>query len=244
MWQATAYCGLPPVPASLAGRFNPDPILILGLLAISGAHLLWLHRCGKGVAAPLAGWMTVSIALLSPLCALAVALFSARVAQHMILLIIAAPLVASGLPGGHGRGLWPAAMSFMIALWLWHMPAPYDATFHSTPLYWSMHVTLFGSGVWLWRELLAHADDDAINALIAGIATSMQMSLLGALLTLSGHAWFDVHYLATTAWGLTPLADQQLGGALMWVPGCALFFWAALRTMLRVWQATERRMPA
>jgi len=244
MWQAIAYCGLPPIPATLAARFNLDPILIVALAALATAHLLWLRRSERAWAAPLCGWGVAAAALISPLCALSVALFSARIAQHMILLLVAAPLVASGLPGGAGKGLWPAATAFMIALWAWHMPVPYDATFHATPLYWAMHVSLFGSGVWLWRELLGHAAQGAVNALIAGIATSMQMSLLGAVLTLGNHAWFDVHYLTTSAWGLSPLADQQLGGALMWVPGCALFFWTALRSMQRLWQATERRMPA
>ena len=51
------------------------------------------------------------------------------------------------------------------------------------------------------------------------------MGLLGALLTLAPRPLFlAVHSAGVTSpWGLTPLADQQLGGLLMWVPGGLVF---------------------
>lgn len=244
MWQEIAYCGLPPLPGSLLTRFNLDPVLIAALLGVSGLHLAMLHREGKPANRPMLGWAMASAAVITPVCALSVALFSARIAQHMILVLVAAPLVANGFPSSAGRKLWPAAAAFFIVLWAWHMPGPYDATFHSIPLYWAMHVTLFGCAVWLWRELIGHRAGDTGQVLAAGIASSMQMSLLGALLTLGNHAWYAVHYFTTEPWGFSPLQDQQLGGALMWVPGCGLFFWAALRSMHRVWLDIERRQPA
>jgi len=238
MWQAIAYCGTPPVPGALGGRFNLDPVLILALAAIALIHIGWRWRSAGNVAVPLAGWGITAAALISPLCALSVALFSARVAQHMILLLVAAPLVAISLPG-RARGLWPATIVFMIALWFWNMPAPYDATLHSTPLYWAMHLSLFGTGVWLWHALIGHDARDTASALAAGTATSIQMGLLGAVLTLGGHPWFSVHYFTTEAWGLSPLADQQLGGVLMWVPGGVLFLWIAMRSLLLMWRSME-----
>jgi len=164
----------------------------------------------------------------------------------MILLLIAAPLVASGLPGSRSRrqGLWPPVLLFAVALWAWHMPAPYDATLRSTPIYWAMHLTLFGSALWLWRALIDHEALDMPGALAAGLAASAQMGLLGAILTLGNHAWFSVHYLTTQAWGLSPLADQQLGGAIMWVPGFLLFVWIALRSLHRTWRMMESRPAA
>jgi len=241
MWQAIAYCGLPPAPAGLWGRFNLDPVLIVTLGALAVLHFAWCRANGHRGHAPLAGWTIVAACLLSPLCALSVALFASRVAQHMILLLVAAPLIASGLPRPDrgSKGLWPAAAAFFAALWFWHMPASYDATLHSTPLYWVMHVSLFGSGLWLWRELIGHDARDTPNVLAAGIATSVQMGLLGAVLTLGNHAWFAVHYLTTQAWGLSPLEDQQLGGVLMWVPGCLLLLWASLRSFHRAWRVME-----
>jgi putative membrane protein len=119
---------------------------------------------------------------------------------------------------------------FASFLWLWHLPAPYDATLHSDAIYWTMHVTLFGSAVLLWRELLA-LERRPFALVAAGTVASMQMGFLGAVLTLAGRPLFAWHYLTTEAWGFTPLADQQLGGALMWVPGGVLFLWLALRTL-------------
>ena len=241
MWQQLAYCGLPPVPGGLAGRFNLDPVLIVALGALAALQLAWCRANGHRGRAPLVGWAIVAACLLSPLCAMSVALFAARVAQHMILLLVAAPLIASGLPHPDrgSRGVWPAATGFLAALWFWHMPAPYDATLRSTVLYWAMHISLFGTGVWLWHELIGHDARDTANVLAAGLATSIQMGLLGAVLTLGSHAWFSVHYLTTQAWGFTPLQDQQLGGVLMWVPGCLLLLWASLRSFHRAWRAME-----
>ncbi len=243
---AIAYCGTPPVPGALAGRFNLDPVLIACLAVTALGHFGWCRAAGHRGRAALAGWGVAAVALLSPLCALSVALFSARVAQHMILLLVAAPLIATSLPrpAHRGRALWPATVAFMLALWGWHMPRPYDATLSSTPLYWAMHLSLFGTGVWLWRELIGHDARDTASVLAAGIATSVQMGLLGAVLTLGDHAWFSVHFLTTQAWGYTPLADQQLGGVLMWVPGCLLFLWAALRSFHRMWKTMEERQLA
>jgi putative membrane protein len=243
MWQSIAYCGTPPVPGALIGRFNLDPILIASLISIALIHAGWRWRSAQSVGVPLAGWAIATAALISPLCALSVALFSARVGQHMILLLLAAPLVAMALPG-RGRGLWPAAVVFMILLWFWHMPGPYDATLRSTQLYWAMHLSLFGAGVWLWHTLIRHRDRDTPSVLAAGTATSMQMGLLGAVLTLGGHPWFSVHYFSTQAWGLSPLADQQLGGVPMWVPGGVLFLWVAMRSLLVMWRSMEGRQAA
>src|SRR6202034_4417214 len=119
--------------------------------------------------------------------------------------------------------LWSAAGVFMVSLWGWHMPTPYDATFTSSSVYWMMHITLFGSGIMLWRELINHPARSTASALTVGLLTSMQMGLLGAVLALAQHPLFLPHLATTQSWGLTPLQDQQLGGVLMWVPGILLF---------------------
>ena len=120
------------------------------------------------------------------------------------------------------------------------MPAPYDLTFHSTAAYWAMHVTLFGSAIWLWHDILRHDARDTLGVLAAGTFVSIQMGLLGAVLTLSSHAMFAWHYVTTQAWGLTPLADQQLGGTLMWVPGSLFFLASAMRSLLQLRGALDR----
>jgi putative membrane protein len=225
----------------LLGRFNGDPVLIviLGLLATAQIRMIGADRTRRAVAAT--GWLVAAAALISPLCALSVALFSARVGQHMILLLVAAPLIAAGAPVWlvRARLLWPAATAFFLALWFWHMPITYDVTFRSTAAYWAMHASLTGTAVLLWAQLLGHSRAQAVAALAAGTVTSVQMGLLGAILTFSSRAWFAPHYLTVQPWGFTPLSDQQLGGVLMWVPGCALFLLVALRSAHHLWRTLE-----
>jgi putative membrane protein len=240
------YCGTPPVPGELAMRFNLDPILIVALLTLAVWHLHRLAHDSRELRAYAAvGWSVAAAAFISPLCALSVALFSARVGQHMILVLVAAPLIARAWPKvtrapRRRWRLWAAAGAFFIALWFWHMPTPYDATFASTPIYWSMHITLFGSAILLWRELLHHAAGQTAEILAVSSLTSMHMGLLGAILTFAGHPLFFWHLLSMTSrWGLTPLQDQQLGGVFMWVPGIALFLWVAIRSCGRLWNALE-----
>ena len=47
-------------------------------------------------------------------------------------------------------------------------------------------------------------------------------------------AFYAPHALTTMAWGLTPLQDQQLGGSIMWVPGCIVFLVVAMFGLRRV----------
>jgi putative membrane protein len=238
-----AYCGTPPFPGELLHRFNLDPVLITVLALLTLAHCILVTGRRARIYA-LSGWLVAAAAFLSPLCALSVALFSARIAQHMILLLIAAPLIALAWPkplSQHsGLSAWIAAAAFFIALWFWHMPVPYDATFSSSFIYWLMHVTLFGSGIALWRELLHHRRSRTGEILLVSTLSSMQMGLLGALFTLAARPLLLAHLSTTAAWGYTPLQDQQLGGILMWVPGIVLFLWVGLRAIQRLWSTLEQ----
>jgi putative membrane protein len=135
--------------------------------------------------------------------------------------------------------LWSSAAAFFIALWYWHMPGPYDATFTSTFTYWCMHLSLFGTGILLWREILHPPPARIVETFAVGAFTSMQMGFLGAILAFAGRPLFSWHLLTTYSWGLTPLQDQQLGGTLMWVPGVLLFLWAAIRSIDRLWNALD-----
>ncbi len=242
----TPYCGAPPRPDALLQRWNLDPllvtILLLALIAYAACSDLRLGGSGRVPgwrrACFYAGWTLGALALVSPLCPLSVSLFSARVAQHMLLASVVAPLVVLGRPaalmadgiarlarrpaGTTGSRWRPqpllAAAAFTFALWAWHAPQPYTATFQNGAVYWLMHLTLFGSAVWLWSALL-DAPDERLGSFVAASAlTTVQMGLLGAILTFAGRPLYLPHQVTTLAWGLTPLEDQQLGGVVMWVP--------------------------
>lgn len=226
----TPYCGVAPLPGGVA--WNLDPWLAAALLA--GLALAW-PAAGDRRSLVL-GWGVLAGLLLSPLCNLSVALFSARVAQHVVLLTVAAPLLAVAVPLRRGCGpgrLALAAGLFAIVLWVWHLPGPYALTFRSDLGYWAMQASLVGAAAWLWRGLLlgAAARPDAV--LLVGLATAAQMGALGALLTFAPRPLLAPHALSTLPWGLAPLEDQQLGGLLMWVPGGLAFALVALPALAR-----------
>jgi putative membrane protein len=224
------YCGSPPVPGGLT--WNLDPVLFAVLLGLLAALLWSIGPSRRDRAFGLVGWGICVLALMSPLCNLSMALFSARVSQHVIMALVAAPLIAVSLgrPGalrrrlrGAGRAEGMAApLCFAVLLWLWHLPGGYDATLKSDIVYWTMHTTLFFSALWFWRVLMDEETLSAAGAFVTGLATGFQMSILGAVLALNSRALFSVHFTTTQAWGLTPLQDQQLGGMIMWVPAGVL----------------------
>lgn len=257
MTNIVPYCGPAPLPASLWLSWNLDPVLIGSLIAIAALYRIGCARLdrdrdrigGRQTAAFYGGWLITALALTSPLCPLSVSLFAARVGQHMLLALVAAPLaivgrapeaIAAGLGVAVPRGNWgwpapvAAAGSFTVLLWLWHAPAPYAATFSSTPVYWAMHITVFGSALWLWHGLLDNRHASLLARLTSGFASSAQMGFLGALITLASRPVYAPHALTTAAWGLGPLEDQQLGGIIMWVPGCLAFLAFGLLALVPV----------
>jgi putative membrane protein len=214
------YCGEAPIPVNLALRWNLDPLLIAVMLG----GLLALHQCGARKGPVLAAGAVLIVLFVSPLCALASALFSARIAHHVILATVAAPLIALALPrGGRGVAAWTLGHAAMFAVWL--TPDAYALALASHAAYWLMQASLLGSGVAFWRAVRSVPGPAAVAALLA---TTVLTGLLGALLTFAGAPLYAWHGATTQAWGLTPLADQQLAGLIMWVPGAGAYLAAAL----------------
>jgi putative membrane protein len=173
----------------------------------------------------------------------------------MVIVLAAVPLIALGHPFAVARAalrLEPrrtprfgalaetgaASAAFAIALWFWHMPGPYALTFGAHWIYWAMHISMILSALWLWSVLLGSRRTPAVPIVAAGLASSMQMGLLGAAITFAGHPLYAPHATTTLAWGMSQLLDQQLGGTIMWVPGGVVFLVAA---MLSLWSLVSTR---
>ncbi|SDY34993.1 cytochrome c oxidase assembly protein [Citreimonas salinaria] len=208
------FCGTPPVPAELWTRWTLDQGLLLGL----AVALIFGMRFARDRHLMALGWALVALLFVSPLCAASMALFSARVAQHVLLTLGAAPVIAAALPRLRLPAL-PVAGLFAVLFWGWHAPAPYAATLQSDLTYWAMHLSLTGSAIALFAALRGAPE----SGLAAAASTSLQLTLYAVLVTLAPEPWHAWHEIHAAAFGITARADQQLAGALMWVAGGAAF---------------------
>jgi len=194
-------------------------------------------------------WLILSLAFISPLCNLSVALFSRHPAHGHCAPRGVDDCARTGFRAGGRRpwtGIaWAAAAAFAAIFWIWHSPAFYDETLRSNVVYWLMHVTTIAAALALWVAIFYST---APLAFLILFVSGLQMSLLGALLTFAAVPLFSVHEFTTATWGLTLLQDQQLGGLVMWVPAgllltaySALALGAALRLDAPVASVTEEK---
>jgi putative membrane protein len=253
----------------LAREWSFDPLVtvsltLTGLLFAIGLYRLWREApkrrsirtwealCFAG------GWLSLFIALVSPVHAWGRVLFSAHMSQHEILMLVAAPLLVLGRPlivflwalpvdwsrrvGNLGKIVWinrvwrtltiplVAWLVHAIALWIWHIPVLFDAVLHSEAVHTLQHLSFLLSALLFWWALI-HGPQGAMGygaAVLYLFTTSIHSGVLGALITVAGSVWYPSYVGLTDSWGLTPLEDQQLGGLIMWIPAGLVYVIAGL----------------
>lgn len=259
------HAGAPLAPHDLwrAWNLSPGVLLPLGLGA-------WVYargirrarplpegaRAARGqagarrqTAAAVAGWLALVVALVSPLDALGGVLFSAHMAQHQVLLAVAAPLVILGRPIAamlrglparwRGRaativrsgpvrlllepGMLGAWVFHAIVIWIWHIPALYARAVENEIVHVIQHTCFLAAAFVYWQSVLRgwqrRAPMGAGLGVLSLFLTSLHAGALGALITFAPTAFFTPYLETAPLWGLTPLEDQQLAGLLMWIPG-------------------------
>ncbi len=178
-------------------------------------------HCGSGSAGGLAGaGGAAAVAFVGPLCALTVALFAARTAHHLVVLLALAPALAVAFPWRRAP-VGGAFVALSVALWAWHLPAVYAAAWDSAAVYWALQGALILPGWAFWAGVLARREsfERALGAVGMVAALAGQMGLIGAILVFAPGVLYPEHLAGTAAFGLTALQDQQLAGLVMWVPG-------------------------
>lgn len=223
----TSYCGAPSHPSDWFERWNLDPALLVALAVAAALALRSMHPRFA-----LASVGVLAVAFVSPLCALSVALFSARAVHHVLLVAVAAPFAALAIPARESRHLGITFIVATASLWIWHLPALYDRALNDTSVYWLMQLSLFGTAVWFWRALFAVPP---VTASMASIFAMAQMGMLGAILTFAREPFYTSHATTTWPWGLEQVADQQLAGLIMWVPGVIPYAVATALIARGVW---------
>lgn len=214
------------------------------------------------------GWIALAAALSPPLESITGVSFAAHMAQHEILMLLAAPLLVLSRPQGvliwglpdslHRRAVGlttsrrlrgvtsllcaPLAAWILhaVVLWGWHLPAAFQATLVSEPMHWLQHSSFFLAALIFWYSVLTPGarSERAGAAFLSVFTTAMHTGVLGALLTFSQVLWYPAYGGYA---GLSALEDQQLGGLIMWVPGGAMFLIAAIAMGARWMTALEER---
>jgi putative membrane protein len=233
------YCGPAPQPATFWSSWNFDPWLIPAYVAI--VLICFVLSPLSRVSRSNMRWNAAALVLflaafVSPLCALSTALFSARIAHHMLLVAAIAPALALAFPARRSLARLPASAVFLahtVLFWIWHAPTPYAFALSSHAAYWLMEGTLLISAFVMWQRILAPATHPG-TALAMLLGSIIQMGMLGALLTFAGQAMFEPHLTTTVPFGLTPLGDQQLAGLIMWVPSALPYLLCAVIIGMRL----------
>jgi len=185
-------------------------------------------------------------------------LFSAHMVQHLALTLVFPPLLLYGTPAWVVRPLlgpaWvlrsarratrplAAGALFSAPITLWHVPQFYESALEHHPLHIVQHLVFIATAVIMWWPILSPVPElpraSYPTQLIYLFALGLPMSLAGALITLSEQVLYPFYAGAPRVWGLAPLADQQLGGLLMWVVG-TIYLWVAASVVWFRWSARE-----
>ena len=190
-----------------------------------------------------AGTLALAVVWLGPLPSLARHSFSAHMGMHMGVVALAAPLVALGLAGGRWDparrvpGLFApmaACVLELVVVWGWHAPGLHRTARAGGPALALEQGSFLAVGLLLWLSAFGGAAEArrarAAPGVFGLLLTSMHMTLLGALLGLSTRPLYG-HPLHQ-GFGLGPLADQHLGGAIMLLWGGAAYLAGGLALMV------------
>lgn len=246
------------------GALIPFPWVVLPLALVLLLYIRGALRSRRLPPSPrtlcfLAGWAVLTAALVGPLEHWAHTSLTGHMSQHMILILLAPPLLVlarplpvllRGMPAGIARLLQPLAgrlygrsagsglaafLAHGLTIWIWHLPGPYQLALASQPIHDLEHAMFLFTSLWFWWTLLVPARQgggDFGPACLWAVLTVMHTGMLGALLTFAPALLYPAH---PGGWsGLSPLEDQQLAGLVMWVPGGIGYTVAAL-TLCMFW---------
>ncbi len=256
-------------PRDLFRAWTFEPAVVLGVLAVAtgyaaGVRRLWgTAGAGRGIT----GWQVLSfalglvtllVALVSPLDALSDSLFAAHMSQHLLLILVAPPLLLWGNPlvallwalrrarRGALLAWWRAsplrhewdAISHPAAAWTlhaatllaWHVPPLFDAALRSDVVHALEHASFLATALLFWWPVLHPAGRRRLGYGGALLYVFAMFMLGGGLGALLTFTTVVLYAYgpATRAWGLSPLQDQQLAGLIMWIPAGSIYVLAAV----------------
>jgi putative membrane protein len=242
-------------------------VILAAGLAAAGWAWAW-HRRGTrprpGQAARLLGGLLAAlVALNGPLHDLSDwYLFSAHMVQHLLLTLVVPPLLLTGTPAFMVDGLLrpvlatraggavvrmltrplPAFALYAVALVGWHLPGPYTTALEVHGWHIVEHLVLVTAALAGWWPILSPSrlapPLPYAAQLLYLFVFGMPMTVVAAMITGAEHVLYPFYEAAPRLFDLSPLADQRLGGVIMWVPS-GLIPLVAFTVVFFRWAAAE-----
>jgi cytochrome c oxidase assembly factor CtaG len=272
-------------------QWSFDPPVVIGL--ILAAALYWrgwrpLALIGKGrpsrtwnALAFYAGLIVVGVALESPIDVLSASLFTFHMIQHLLLIMVAAPLLVLGDPGVTmlrgvplevrrrvlrvlseqtwvhrlGRVLvrlnTPATVFgiFMADLYLWHWSRLFNLTLQNDTVHIVEHLCFIVTAVLFWGQLIdqraLHPRLSYVQRALYGVAAGAAGNVLAMYLVFAPKPVYTGYaHIHSRLYGMTVLGDQQIAGAIMWVPVLFVFGGVFAICLFKALQEDERQADA
>ncbi len=261
--------GVPTGP--LNSHWYLEPTIGLGVFGAAVAYLLWvgpLNRrrpgaaerpvTGRQIACFLGGCATLLVALGPPLDDWSdYYLLSAHMVQHLLLILLAPPLLLLGLPAWMLRPLlrWrlvartgylltravPAFGISAAVMVVWHAQPFYDAALGSAPIHILEHQLFLASALLAWWPVVGPLPDWPRLALplqcLYLFLQTLPGGVVGSIITMAAPGLYE-HYRDAPRWGMSLATDQEVAGLLMWV-GASTIYLMLISVIFFRWAAQE-----
>jgi putative membrane protein len=254
---------------SWIGQWSLDPLQVLPVLLLAllyARRARTLRRRGRPVrlrqqVAFHAGLATILVALVSPVDWLGEErLFAAHMTQHVLLGDLAPLLVVLGLNGPMLRpvlairAVRPLARlahpAIALPLWatdlfVWHAPRLYDLALRNDLVHALEHTAFFACGALMWAAIVEPLPGPAgfgtAQKILYLIAVRLVGALLGNILFWSQVVLYPVYATFPRTWGLSPMQDQNYGGAVMMLEGSVVTIVVLAWLFMRMASESEAR---
>ena len=174
--------------------------------------------------------------------------------QHLLLTLIAAPLMVLGVTGEMLRPLIRPRTALAVARFVtrpaicfaifnviiafWHLPFAYNAAMADHDVHIFQHLTLIAASVLMWWPLLSPLPElprlPYPGQMLYCFLMVIPMSIIAIYIAMADTLLYPAYASAPRMWGISPMMDQHIGGLIMWIPG-GLFFYGIMTVVFFRW---------
>lgn len=199
------------------------------------------------------------------------ALLTAHMVQHLLFVLVAAPLMLAGSPvlvlvGARRKADAPerapgptwigpvahrlthpvvAGSSMVVVTLFWHMPAPFALAMRSPAWHAVENVSFLASGLLFWWPVIlpwpSRPQWPRWSIPLYLLGFDMPVSVLSAYLAFCGHVVYPAYLHAPRHFAISPLDDQVAAAMLMWIAMLLVFLAAAAVVVVRLLEPAEGR---